>query len=205
MVLPTVVSRDDVDEKTLIEIAEACQVSSYQIEDIYACTPLQSRSMAESAINSGASVFQFVLSLGPPVDIDRWCAAFGQVVSLNSVLRTRLVDCRLGLVQVVMSKMHYTERRTGDVEQYMRDDKAQPLDLGVPLFRSVIINRKWVLTMHHAVMDHSSLASLFRDVINIYHGQAPETRSPSQEDSLKEYILMLQYSGRRADLAENYG
>ncbi|KIM94802.1 hypothetical protein OIDMADRAFT_60571 [Oidiodendron maius Zn] len=178
MALPTVVSRDDVDEKTLIEIAEACQVSSDQIEDIYACTPLQSRSMAESAINSGASVFQFVLSLGPPVDIDRWCAALGQVVSLNSVLRTRLVDCRLGLVQVVTSKMHYTERLAGDVEQYMRDDKAQPLDLGVPLFRSVIINRKWVLTMHHAVMDHSSLASLFRDVLNIYHGQAPETRSP---------------------------
>jgi amino acid adenylation domain-containing protein len=181
MVLPMVMSRDGVDETTLIEIAEACHVSPDQIEDIYECTPLQNRAMAESAIHSGASVFQFVLSLGPSVDRDWWCTALRRVVSLNSVLRTRLVDCRLGLVQVVTSEEHYTQRRSGDVEQYMRDDKAQPLGLGVPLFRSAIIDRKWVLTMHHAVMDQSSLACLFRDVLSIYHGHAPETRTPFKE------------------------
>jgi amino acid adenylation domain-containing protein len=185
MVPPTVMSRDGVDEPTLTEIAEACHISADQIEDIFACTPLQTSSMAESTIRTGASVYQFVLSLAPSVDLERVCAALQKVVSLNAVLRTRLVDCHLGLVQVVTSgaEAHYTQRLSGDidVEQYLRDDKAQPLDLGVPLFHSAIIDRKWVLTMHHAIHDHSSLTSLFRDLLSIYHGHTPEVRTPFKD------------------------
>lgn len=181
MVPSPIMSKDRVDETTLKEIAEACHVPPDQIEDIYGCTPLQNSSMAESSIRTGASVFQFVLSLSASVDIDRFCDALSRVTALNSVLRTRLADSHLGLVQVVTAEKHHTQRRSGDVEQYLRDDKARPLDLGVPLFRSAIIDRKLVLTMHHAVMDHSSIPPLFRDVLCVYRGQEPQTGAPFKE------------------------
>ncbi|KAK7756455.1 NRPS [Diatrype stigma] len=181
MALSTVMSRDDVDETTLIEIAETCDISISQIEDVYACTPLQTSTIAESTMRTGASVFQFVLTLAPSIDIDRFCDALRLVVSLNSILRTRLVDCRLGLLQVVTGGAHRTERLSGDVEHYLHDDKAKPMSLGVPLFRSAIIDRKLVLTMHHAVMDHSSIPPLFRDVLHVYHDQEPEARAPFKD------------------------
>ncbi len=181
IVPPTVMSRDEVEETMLTDIAEACHVPVDQIEDIFACTPLQISTMAESAIRIGASVYQLVLSIAPSADLERLCTALQQVVSLNAVLRTRLVDCRRGLVQVVTSEEHHTQHLSGDVERYIRDVKSQPLDLGSPLVRSAVIDRKWVLTIHHAIMDRSSLALVFKDVLRIYRGHAPETHTPFKE------------------------
>ncbi|RFU24629.1 hypothetical protein B7463_g11705, partial [Scytalidium lignicola] len=202
MGLPTVMSRDEVDKTTLGEIAEACHVSPGQIEDIYVCTPLQNRTMAESGIHSGASVIRLVLSLGADLDRDRWCAALRRVVSLNPVLRTRLVDCRFGLMQVVTNEEHYTRCLSEDVEQYIRDDEAQPFDLGVPLFRSAIIDRNLVLTMHHAVMDHSSMASLSTDIIRIYGGHAPEVRASFK--AFVAYCLGIDKSAARSFWASRF-
>lgn len=191
MVPQTVLSRDGVEQSTLAEIAEACHISADQIEDIYVCTPLQTSAMAESTIRTGASVFQYVFSFAPSVDVERVCAALQTVVSLNAILRTRLVDSRLGILQVVTKGAHYTQRLSGDVqlEQYKRDEKNKALVLGLPLFHSAIIDRKWVLTMHHAIMDHSSLTFLFRDLLGIYHGHAPEVRTPFKK--FAEYCLNI--------------
>ncbi|TVY27745.1 Nonribosomal peptide synthetase [Lachnellula hyalina] len=187
----TVLSRDGVEESTLAEIAEACHISADQIDDIYACTPLQISAMAESTIRTGASVFQYVFSFAPSVDVERVCIALQTVVSLNAILRTRLVDSRLGIVQIVTKGAHYTHRLPDNVqiEQYKGDEKNKALVLGKPLFHSAIIDRMWVLTMHHAIMDHSSLTFLFRDLLGIYHGHAPETRTPFKK--FAEYCLNI--------------
>ncbi|KAJ5101974.1 Nonribosomal peptide synthetase [Penicillium alfredii] len=179
----TVMSRDEVDEKTLSEIADTCDVSVDQIEDIYSCTPLQISTIAESAIHTGASVFRFFFTLAPSVDVDRFCAALARVSSLNAILRTRLVDCRFGLLQVVSREEHCTERYSGDIGEYIHQEKESSLELGRPLFRSAIIDRKLVLTMHHAVMDHASLTPLFRDTFCAYHGYDPMRR-----ETFKEFV-----------------
>ncbi|PNY27800.1 Nonribosomal peptide synthetase-like protein [Tolypocladium capitatum] len=175
-------SRDGVDDATLEEVAAVCHVSVEDIQDLYACTPLQMSTMAESSIRAGANVFQFVLSLASSVDLDRFCNALTRVFKQNSVLRTRLVNCRLGLQQVVTAEEHVTRRCLGDVWQYLRDIEARPMGLGSHLFRSAIINgSKLVLTMHHAIMDHTSLTPLFRDVLCVYHGGEPEKRAPFKD------------------------
>lgn len=171
----------ELDETTLAEIAGACRVPANLIEDVYTCTPLQEGTMAESAVRPGASLFQFVLTLALSVDLDRFCIALRQVVSRNAILRTRIVDCHCGLVQVVTSEAHFTQRRSGDVEKYLREDKARPPDLGMPLFRSAITGRKLVLTMHHAIMDHTSIAPFVRDVVAIYRGHVPDTHAPFKD------------------------
>ncbi|KAF2136193.1 uncharacterized protein K452DRAFT_237917 [Aplosporella prunicola CBS 121167] len=169
-------SRDEVDETILAEVAEACKLPTAQIEDVYACTPQQLDQIAETR----SEMFQIVLSFSLAADIDRWCEAVRQVVSLNSVLRTRIVHCRLGIVQVVTSEEHVTERRSGDVEEYLRNEER--LGFGVPLFRSVFIGRTFVATMHHAVMDYWSLITfLSEDVAGFYLGHPPKKHPPFKD------------------------
>ncbi|KAJ4245069.1 hypothetical protein NW762_014280 [Fusarium torreyae] len=174
-----IMSRQDVDERTLAEIATACNLGLDQIEDVYACTPLQMATMAESTLHAGASVFQFVLNLSPTIDLDRFCSSLQHVVSLNAVLRTRLVECRQGLVQVVTNEQHHTRRLPNDVdmEEYMIEDEQEPLGLSTPLFRTAIAGSKLLLTMHHGIMDHASLTPLFDDVLSVYHGGEAKKRA----------------------------
>lgn len=182
MAPPMAMSRAEVDETTLAEVAEACNVPKTQIEDIYACVPQQ----LEFIAGRRSEVFHFVLSFSLAADIDRWCEAVRQVVSLNSVFRTRLVHCRLGIVQVVTSEKHVTERRSGDIEQYVRDEgsEAHRLGFGVPLFRSAFIDRNFVATMHHAIMDYWSLNTfLNEDLAHAYLGHPPKKRP-----AFKEYV-----------------
>lgn len=177
----TVMSRQDVNEIVLAEISNICNISIEHIEDVYACSPLQIATISESAIHTSASVFQFVLSISQAIDIDRFCIALRSVVSLNSVLRTRFVDCRYGILQVVTKERHCTKRLSRDVELYLRQDKAQSLGFGDALFRTAIIDRTLVLTMHHGIMDHASLTPFFEDVMTIYHGNEPEFRAQFKE------------------------
>ena len=177
---PTVMSRAEVDELTLAEVAEACNVPASQIEDVYACIPQQ----VDQISKKRSEVFHFVLSFGLAADIDRWCEAVRQVVSLNSILRTRLVQCRIGIVQVVTSEEHITERRSGDIEQYLHSEgsEAYRIGLGVPLFHSMFIDRNFVATMHHAIMDYWSLNTLFSvDAASVYYGHPPIKRPAFKE------------------------
>lgn len=180
MMPPKVMSRAEVDEATLAEVVEACKLPATQIEDIYVCVPQQLEFIAEKR----SEAFQFVVSFSAAADIDRWCEAVRQVVSLNSVLRTRFARCRLGIVQVVTSEEHITERRSGDVEQYLRDEgsEAHRQGLGVPLFRSAFVDRWFVATMHHAIMDYWSLTTfLNEDVARAYFGNVPKKRPAYKE------------------------
>ncbi|KPM39273.1 Nonribosomal peptide synthetase 13 [Neonectria ditissima] len=179
-------SQDHLDATALADVAAACNLSPPQIDDVYACTPLQIATMAESALHSGAGVFQFVLDLSPSVNVDQFCSSLRHVVSLNAVLRTRIVDCRQGLVQVVTSEQHHTRRLAAgtDVQKYLLEDTQDALGLATPLFRSAVVGSKLVLTMHHAIMDHASLTPLFHDVLSVYHGRQPEPRAEFKEFAL---------------------
>ncbi|KAJ4118835.1 hypothetical protein NW768_010573 [Fusarium equiseti] len=178
-----IISQQDIHEKVLEEIASACGILVHQIEDVYSCTPLQTAIMAESTIHVGASVFQFVLNLTPELDLDHFCASLSQVVSLNAILRTRLVECSEGIVQVVTNEKHETRRLPGDtdIRQYMIEDEKEPMGHATPLIRTAIIRSQLLLTMHHGIMDHASLTPLFEDVLTIYHGGEAKKREDFQE------------------------
>ncbi|KID86001.1 Amino acid adenylation [Metarhizium guizhouense ARSEF 977] len=177
---PTV-STDSMSATDLAKIAEACSLTASQIEDVYNCTPLQITCMAESSIRTGASVYQFVLSIAPSVDLDQLCDALQRVAWLNSTLRTRIVDCPLGLVQVVARQPHCTVRLSGDVGRHIKNEKEWSPNLGEPLFRSAIVSRRLVLTMHHAIMDNMSRYLLLVDMMRVYHGHEPITRAPFKD------------------------
>ncbi|KAH6989025.1 hypothetical protein BKA56DRAFT_710304 [Ilyonectria sp. MPI-CAGE-AT-0026] len=174
-----ITSRKDVSETTLKEIAETCHLPLDQIEDVYACTPFQAGVMAESQQHGAMYQLRYIFSLGPNLDIDRFCTAVHQVLALNAVLRTRIVDCDdVGLVQVVVKDACCTQRLDQSLAYYLKDDRAHAMNLGMPLLRSAIVDRRWILSTHHAIGDRHSALALIDDVSHIYHGQTPETHAP---------------------------
>lgn len=182
MALSTVMSLEELDDSTLAKIADACQVPTNQIEDVYACTSLQHEMIA----GSRAEVFHIVLTFGPEGDIDRFCEALRTVVSLNPILRTRFVDCNAGILNVITNEPHVTVRKSGGVEElekYLADDKAHRLRLGSQAFRSTTFDKKYfVATVDHTVMDYWSLTTfLSQDVVGVYHGESPKAHTPFKE------------------------
>lgn len=168
-----IMSLADANEALLAEIAQTCGVSPESIEDVYSCTPIQ-LAMIEP---SRSEVFHLVMSFGPTADVDRFCDAILHVVSLNSVLRTRIVDYNGSKVQVVLNQQHVTERRSGDVNEFLCGDTAPRLGLNLPLFSSAFVGRELVVSIHHAIMDHWSMTACLRgDVAGAYLGHAPPPR-----------------------------
>ena len=179
-------SRNDLDEEELQGIANTCDVSIDRIQDVYACTPLQISTIAESTMRTGAGVFQFVLSLSERLDLDKFCVSFQKVIVQNSILRTRIVDSSHGLLQVVIDeeageRNNFYLQEDGNVEEFASRDRSKALHLGSPLITSAIIGRKLILTMHHAIMDHTSMTPLLLDSLSFYHDKQTVENVPFKE------------------------
>lgn len=163
----------NIGEAMVTEIAEQYHIPTNDIEDVYPCTPLQVSMIASNR----AEMFHFVMSFGPGADIDRFSDALVRVVSANATLRTRIVQSTQGTRQVVTKSKHVIEQRSGPLEQYLKD--ADCLGLGAPLFRTAFIERVFIATIHHAVMDHWSWATLLNvDLATAYYGERMILRPP---------------------------
>ncbi|KAK7217266.1 hypothetical protein V2G26_005269 [Clonostachys chloroleuca] len=200
MALPKISPRLVVDDATMAEIAEACHITVNQIEEIYPCLPQQISQIDDKR----SEQFQILVNFGPDADIDGWCDALRQVVAANSTLRTRIVKSRVGIVQVVTTEEHQTERRPGeDVDQYVRDGQQRLLGFGDLLFRSVVIDRTFIAIIHHAIMDHSSISTLLKeDVSRVFFGQEINQR-PEYRDFV-DYNLDVDESAARAFWASRF-
>ena len=187
-----VMSKAEVDPTTLVEIASVCNVSTEEIEDIYSCTPIQLNMISDKR----SELFHFVVSFGPEANINDFCEALRQVVSLNAILRTRLVKCRIGIVQVVIDEDHTTEQRSGNVEEYLGSDMAKVGDFGEPLFCSTFIDRVFVATIHHAIMDYWSINTfLNQDVPAVFYGKPP-TKRPAFKEFVAQYISISESAAK---------
>ncbi|KJX93198.1 hypothetical protein TI39_contig4368g00002 [Zymoseptoria brevis] len=184
-----ITSLADIDKATLDEIAEACKVPSENIEDVYAPTSVQRTSIAgtsklesDEARDKYSNGFQFTVALGDFVDLDSFCDALRRVVANNDVLRTRIVVCRKGLLQAVVRESHNTERypeaqNDHDWEAILREQRQYPMQLADPLFRTALVGRKLVFTIHHAVYDLYTLTAMLADVKSILEHRVPEPRA----------------------------
>ncbi|KAJ5225229.1 hypothetical protein N7468_006454 [Penicillium chermesinum] len=171
-------SREDVDPATLESIAKACNLPLESIEDVFSCTPLQELLATERK----DAIYQFVISIDPALDLDKFLQALTDAVALHGVYRTRLVNCDLGWVQVVSNEPHVTERCTGNVNDYVQKPDAIEIKPGEPLFQTKCVGRDLVVVMQHAIMDLYSW-ELFLDieVAKFYHGEKPKKRVPYKD------------------------
>lgn len=177
-------------QQTRLDAAKLCLVTPDQIEDVFPCTPLQEGLLALTARRAGDYVGQEVFEIRPEIDIDRLKDAWQKWVANTPILRTRIIDLPgEGLVQVVVNEA-YTWPDTAHasssegIDHYMREDKKQPMGLGMPLmrFRLVLRDQRHYLvwTMHHALYDGWSMAIMLSTLESTYNGTALPPAPPYQ-------------------------
>ncbi|KIX01205.1 uncharacterized protein Z518_08930 [Rhinocladiella mackenziei CBS 650.93] len=165
--------------------ANLCHLEPSLILDIFACTPLQAGLLALTAQHEKAYVARHVFELRSDVDLDRFQAAWECVVTVTSILRTRIVDLELeGLVQVIVDEK-IDWRTATDLREYLATDADQIMGLGAPLVRFAVVREQqqqpwteserkfFVWTLHHAIFDGWSMPLLLSMVEKKYHNTTP--------------------------------
>lgn len=158
------------DECVLRDIADVCSVPLTAIEDLYPCTALQVGIMAQPI--ERIYINCVYATLAPSVDADGFCQALCRIYSMNPVLRTRIVDCEFGLVQVVLKETLSISHPSQSLEEVLEHEKSAPMRFGTPLFRAALLGRKIILTTHHAIADGGTYHRLFDNLSRVYHGQS---------------------------------
>ncbi|RGP66593.1 nonribosomal peptide synthase [Fusarium longipes] len=167
------------DPMIVAQIAEQCQLSTKNIQDVYPCTPVQSGMMVDAALY----VHTIVHKIDSHVDLSRFCHALDQIVVTNQVLRTRIVDCDgHGLLQAVVEQGEPVLRSEGDINHFLKWDNLLSTDLGTPLAKFAIVTSedatRLVTTMHHVIFDLHVLEFLIQDAWSLYQGVLPPEHAP---------------------------
>ncbi|KAL0938514.1 nonribosomal peptide [Colletotrichum truncatum] len=171
-----------VNPEIMKEIVERCSVPADAIEDVFKVTALQMGTMIESTMYPNRYKHTAVFSLAPSVNLQRLASSLAKLVSLNSILRTRIIDTSSqGLLQVVLREEHQTAYNSQTIEHFLREEQALPMGLGKPLLRSTFVDGKLVLTTHHAIRDETSTALMLSDLDRLYHSQEPELHVPFKD------------------------
>ncbi|KAL3421010.1 non-ribosomal peptide synthetase protein [Phlyctema vagabunda] len=202
--------------KNIVDVASnQCHISQDQIEDIYPSTPLQQGMIALSMIQPGMVVSFKYFNLRSDVDLARFKASWENVVRLNPILRTRVVQIESELLQVV-TKAAVTWKLAEDLETYRNIDSQSFMHLGDELIRFAIIESpgsgyyRFCMTLHHFVYDGWSLGLILDQFENIYRGEKMCSSSPfssfieylGSDDRIKqsEDFWKLELSGANPDI-----
>ncbi|KAI1383824.1 non-ribosomal peptide synthase [Hypoxylon trugodes] len=189
------------EESARQDCAALCDIDPLRIEDIYPCTPLQEGLMALSAKISEAYVAQRVVELANETTAQNLAKAFEKASMDCAILRTRIVQVSgYGLMQVVVKDDFNRKHLSGQsLDEYLVQDRSDPVQLGKPLVRyGVITNEKstgrshFVLTMHHALYDGWSMP-LVVERVNRAFDNLP-TERPAE---FKHFISYLNNMNRK--------
>jgi amino acid adenylation domain-containing protein len=170
------------------EAMQQCHLSSDQVEDMYPCTALQAGMIILSSRKIGMYIGQFVFDLVSNAYLDCVQTAWQAIVDANPILRTRIIQTGSeGLWQVVERGHQIIWHQGPSDDKRLADDLTQPMKLGQPLVRFSLVCDSGpgsavsniVLTMHHAIYDHWSLALLLHQLDAALQG----TRLPTQHFS----------------------
>ncbi|EPE34341.1 Acetyl-CoA synthetase-like protein [Glarea lozoyensis ATCC 20868] len=168
-----VISDNSNEQKRQIEaIAQQCNVSVDDIEDIYPCTALQEGLLAVTARQTSAYVSRQAYVLSDQIDISRFKEAWRKLVAGIHILRTRAVVGPDSLLQVVV-RDEITWRHGSNLEDYIQQDKEEGIRLGQPLSRYGLVQlpsgeQVFVWTAHHSIYDGWTIRLMCRQLISLY-------------------------------------
>lgn len=164
-------------DDTKLELAQLCHVDATSVEDAYPCTPLQEGLLSLTLKTPGDYVLQSVMKLSTNIDLQQFRAAWDQTVASTPILRTRLVQStRYGLLQVVLQESIKWKTYPTSLDEYLEQDKREPVGLGRPLARFGLVEDGatngtfFICSMHHAVYDGSAVPLIQNMVTRLYKG-----------------------------------
>lgn len=187
-------------EKCRQEAADFCGVAIDFVEDIYPCTPMQEGLVAQTVKNSGDYVLQRVMQLADGIDLPRFKQSWEQVIRLNPILRTRIIQIEAcGLQQVVLDE-RIVWRESSNLEDYLGDDRLEAMDLGRPLARYAIVtnhasrNPMFVWTIQHSIYDGGCMPLMLNQVEVAYNGRALSTQSAPKFNLFVKHMVENMHS-----------
>jgi hypothetical protein len=161
------------------QASQTCGIVEEAIKDIFPCSALQEGFLAVSSRDVYANSARYVFKLGPSMNVEKLSAAWETTVSTISTLQTRFfMSAPEGLLQTIVSPDVAVPRYL-NVNYYLESDKAQPFELGDPMFRACIAIeqsgneelRYFILTIHHAIIDLSTLRLIVETFRAAYQNQ----------------------------------
>lgn len=182
---------DDSLDSLLKDVAAQCRVDSSRIQDLYPCTPLQEGLMALSLQKHGAYLGRSIFRLPPTLNIQRFQEAWKNVVALNPILRTRIVNIEAaGSLQVLLDD-DILWQAAESLEEYLTKDREIPIVYGGLLSRYAIVgdhtdNVYFIWTAHHALYDGWSQDLVFGQVQRMY--EEDSIPSPVPFNHFIEYL-----------------
>lgn len=162
-----------------------CNIKDEDLEDIYPSTALQEALLSITVKQPGAYTSYGVIEIAPTVSLDAFCRAWEIVYDLFPILRSRLIQIEGGVsaMQVVVKdRIAWTE--AASLKEYIRTDRAIPIEFGDRLSRYALIQdkqsgrRNFVWTMHHACYDGWSVPLILDAVTRAYLGQRMQNVIP---------------------------
>ncbi|KAF4345070.1 AM-toxin synthetase (AMT) [Fusarium beomiforme] len=193
--------KDNMDRDALRAEAAAqsgCDVSA--IEDIYPCAPMQEIHMAFYTRSKENYVAQRIADVPAPSSLDKLKSAWDTVYKESPILRTRIVEFKQhGFMQVVVNETLQWKEVDSSLEEFLEEDKKEPMSPGAPLSRFALVTDKaldkryFVWTAHHAIYDGWSTDLIVEHARAAYKGE--EVSRPAQ---FKHFIRYLAEDSREA-------
>ncbi len=188
-------------------------MSKDQIEDIYSLSPMQEGMVFHTLYAPESRVYfqQESYSLRGTINVAALKQAWQHVIDRHSILRTSFVwerrDKPLQIVhrQIALPWEQKDWRRLSAVEQlenlksFLEADQERGFDLSkTPLIRLTLIQMgeqdyQLIWGFHHAILDKSSVALLFKEVFRFYQAyQKNERLELERPRPFRDYITWLQ-------------
>ncbi|KAJ5210211.1 AMP-dependent synthetase/ligase [Penicillium cf. griseofulvum] len=169
---PSTESEDSMDELWQ-QVADQCNCSLDEIEDVYACTALQEAMIALTFKDPRAYTIEHEYRLPREIDHDKLKRAWISTAQANPILRTRMIPTsQRGCVQaVVRGSIPWQVQETDDG---IHGEITSPSwRAGAPLvyFFFNVTENKLKVTIHHSICDHWSIALLLRQAAAAYRGE----------------------------------
>nr|POF13520.1 nonribosomal peptide synthetase tes [Quercus suber] len=165
--------------------------AGHEISDIYPATALQEGLMALAVKQPGSYVSEYQFTLAAAVDIERFKAAWAQVVEACPILRTRIVLIGGRFWQAVIAEdVHWESSALND---------GKTMEYGSKLCHYALYTHGsehyFHVRMHHAIFDGWCLGLLSETLAQCYyHGSHPER-------SLVPYVRFVDYALKMDSLA----
>ena len=193
-ILPFSLLGDGVDTTALLNnVTRQYGIEESVVEDAYPCTALQEGLFSMSLKQPGAFVMQAVLELAPGIDVELFRKAWRDVSRSMDILRTRIVhSSEIGLIQLVLDKDVHWHETTQALDDYLSGDRGLIMEMGEPLARYTLVQNKWfVWTLHHALYDGQSLP-IITDAVNRTYGGTVLAQQP-------QFNEFIQYATSKED------
>ncbi|CZR65846.1 uncharacterized protein PAC_15746 [Phialocephala subalpina] len=180
-----------------LEAAKRCRVDEHTIEDIYPCSSMSEGLVALSLKDPGTYILQFVYQIPDSVDLERLQTAWQTVALETQLLRTRFVDYKSELLQVVIDEHLIWDITDSDLVSYLSEEKSRRVGLGAPMSRIAVVRSTknsgdfLVWTIHHALVDGWSESDIVSLVEQEYLGRQSRPSNIPKYSSFIKHIRQL--------------